>query len=363
MLTSALQRTGKALFQECLYRSAALFGTYSRKHRRERAYILAYHSVCPADDPYRPYIGVNLTVPPAAFARQLAFLVRHYHVVSLSRLARHLETGYDGDRPLLAITFDDGYRDNYRYAFPILRQYDAEATFYLTTDCIDSDRPLWPLAAAYILHHTKQATLVLDGDPLDLRAPQGRRAALRALKQHLTGMPREQRESTLAQLGREARVDGVQQLCHAMLRWEEVKQMQHAGMEFGSHTCSHPSLPYIPFSEARDEIVLSKQAIENALDQPADHFCYPNPGDQPNFNEDLSALLKANGFRTSVTSQSGYARFGGSLFEMKRKGIYNPHSDLAVFHFHLENEAIYDRWRSVWPSARFSKPLGDDHAA
>ena len=252
---------------------------HSARHCHERAYILAYHSVCPPDDPYLNYIGTNLAVPPEVFERQIAFLVKHYKVVSLSRLADFLESGYSGKLPLLALTFDDGYRDNYRYAFPILRKYGAEATFYLTTDCIDSNYPMWPLETAFIILNSDRTELSIDGfdHPLDLRTPQTKRSALRTLKRHLTRLPRRQREQVLARLRRDARVDDTTPLCNAMLRWEEVKQMRRAGMEFGSHTCSHPSLPYIPFNEARDEIVLSKQSLENVLDEPVVHFCYPNP--------------------------------------------------------------------------------------
>jgi peptidoglycan/xylan/chitin deacetylase (PgdA/CDA1 family) len=129
-----------------------------------------------------------------------------------------------------------------------------------------------------------------------------------------------------------------------MLRWHEVKAMQDAGMEFGSHTCSHPSLPYIPLIEAAEEIERSKKTLEDQIKQPIAHFCYPNPAGRLNYNETLSSLLQQSGFETSVTSRTGYVDMPGNPYEMKRKGIYRIHSRLSAFYWHLEAEAI-TKWR------------------
>lgn len=338
------KRAARAAIQSYVYATRPRNGTHSARYRNNRAYVLAYHSVCPADDPYRPFIGPNVTVEPEVFERHIAFLSAHYEIVSLSTLARYLKAGYDGDRPLVAITFDDGYRDNYRYAFPILRRYGVVGTIFLTTDCIEGGTPLWPLELAYIILSTDQASLTANR--LDRRFDLGagvRRPAIREVKLHLTGLPRTERELVLEELRVEAGVGNTNFLGDAMLRWSEIREMRDAGMEFGSHTRSHPSLPYIPLIEAKDEIALSKATLEEALDQPVVHFCYPNPGGRLNFNETLSEALRASGFETSVTSQSGYVAMPGSAYEMKRKKIYRGHSPLSAFYWNIEEEAIRKR--------------------
>ena len=345
MLLNLTKRTAKTIVQSYIYGTRPRAGTHCTRYRNERAYILAYHSVCPAGDPYLPLIGPYITVRPEVFEQQIAFLAAHYEIVSLSTLARRVTAGYDGDRPLVALTFDDGYRDNYRYAFPILRRYGVAGTFFLTTDCIDSDRPLWPLEAANIVLKTDRPTLTLIAlnRSWDLGRGQPRRSVLREVKRCLTDLPRAQRELALKDLQSEAGVGNTGYLCDAMLRWHEVREMRDAGMEFGSHTCSHPSLPFIPLDEAKDEIVLSKKALEDAIGEAVVHFCYPNPSGRLNFNATLSEILRTSGFETSVNSESGYVEIPGSPYEMKRKGIYSIHRRLSAFYCHLEEEAIKER--------------------
>ena len=341
-MLSSLKQVAKTTVQQCVFSAHTAGLLRSDRHSREHVSILAYHSVCPADDPYLPYIGRNLSIEPEAFERQIAYLARQYRIVDLSTLAGYLTEGYDDDRPLLALTFDDGYRDNYRYAFPILRRYQAPATLFLTTDCIDGGPPLWALEAAYIVLNSTQERL--RAEPLDLvldlRSPVARRASLRALKLALSGLPRTERERTLAELRREGGMGDDGFFGDAMLRWHEVAEMRDAGMAFGSHTRSHPSLPYVPRQEAEEEIAGSKQRLERALGEPVQHFCYPNPAGRPNFNDELTALLRAYGFRTSVTSQSGYVTLGESLFNMHRIGIYKAHSRLPAFYFRLNERGL-----------------------
>lgn len=356
-MLSLLKQTAKAAVKQCAFSAHSAGLLRSDRHSREHVSILAYHSVCPLDDPFRPYIGPNISIEPEVFERQIAYLVRHYRIVDLSTLARYLSDGYDDERPLLALTFDDGYRDNYRYAFPILRRYHAPATFFLTTDCIDGGPPLWALEAAYCLLNSPRTTLSVQSvnQRFDLRTWDERRASLRLLKRPLSGLPRADRARVIEELRRESGIASDAFFADTMLRWHEVTEMRAAGMEFGSHTRSHPSLPYIPKQEAEDEIVGSKLALERALGEPMRHFCYPNPSGRPNFNDELSALLRASGFMTSVTSQSGYVTMGESLFSMHRIGIYRAHGPLPAFYFRLNDRAL-DRpapgGMSVGPGAR-----------
>jgi peptidoglycan/xylan/chitin deacetylase (PgdA/CDA1 family) len=353
-MLSSVKQLAKAAIQQGVFNGHTAGLLRTDWQSRARASILAYHSVCPTDDPYLPYIGHNLSIEPQTFERQVAYLARYYRIVDLTTLARYLSEGYDDDRPLLALTFDDGYRDNYRYAFPILRRYRAPATFFLTTDCIDGGSPLWALEAAYIvLNSTRQELVVQPIDlTLDLRTPEARRASLRSLKLALSGLPRAERTLWLAELRRAGGIADDGFFDDAMLRWHQVEEMRDAGMAFGSHTRSHPSLPYVPRQEAEDEIVGSKRVLERTLGEPVLHFCYPNPAGRPNFNDELSALLRANGFKTSVTSQSGYVNMGESLFSMHRIGIYRSHSRLPAFYFRLNDRAL------ARPSVAASMPVG-----
>lgn len=104
--------------------------------------ILMYHSIHPV-----PVAGRMLTVSPAAFDRQMRFLkTRHYNVVSLERIAELIKNKQNIPPRTVAITFDDGYKDNFLYAFPILRKYGLLATMFIITNEVgrqQNDRLTW----------------------------------------------------------------------------------------------------------------------------------------------------------------------------------------------------------------------------
>src|SRR6185437_16867850 len=95
--------------------------------------ILYYHRVNDEDDPFFHAISTQL------FAQEMRFVARHYKVVSLAELLRHLES--DSTETVVAVTFDDGYQDNYLNAFPVLERYCIPATIFLTTGSMDDCEP------------------------------------------------------------------------------------------------------------------------------------------------------------------------------------------------------------------------------
>jgi peptidoglycan/xylan/chitin deacetylase (PgdA/CDA1 family) len=137
-----------------------------------------------------------------------------------------------------------------------------------------------------------------------------------------------------------------------MLNIEEVKEMGRNGMNFGSHTLSHPSLPYVPKEEAWIEIFESKQNLEKELAEPILHFSYPNPGDKVNFNSEIKGMAKKAGYVSAVTSMNGYVEYGGDPLELRRKGIYRKFSSLPNFYFWIEKEGV------IRGLERFGLPCG-----
>lgn len=173
---------------------------------RSRLTVLCYHQVTdPADD--------YSTVGTAAFRQQMEFLKQHYSVVPLSQAVAALRTGGTAQR-LVAITFDDGYRDNAAIAAPILRSLDLPACFFVATDLIDSTRPF-------------------PHDVAQCRPPQ----------EHLT--------------------------------WQDLRSLATAGFEIGSHTCSHLDMGVAPLAEAERELRDSRERLERELNIPIRLFAFP----------------------------------------------------------------------------------------
>lgn len=166
--------------------------------------ILTYHSI---DDG-----GSVLSVSPALFAQQMGLLAGGgIAVVALDRL---LEMRHDHpSEPVLAITFDDGFRNVYEHAFPVLRRYGFPATIFLVTDYCGKTND-WP-----------------------------------------TQPPRVAREP--------------------LLDWPEIREMAEAGISFGAHTATHPDLTRLSAASVEEELLRSKRTIENTLGRSVGAFAYP----------------------------------------------------------------------------------------
>ena len=303
-----------------------------RRRRRGSVSILLYHRVAPRPDPFLP------AMPLDVFRAQMDVLARRFNVVSVDRAVRGMVAD-DLPERAVAITFDDGYRDNYTHAFPVLRALGLQATVFLTTGAIGSDRRLWHDRVFEAVQATEETVLEgfgRNGEPLDL-TPGPARAA--ALDQLLSGL----KAHTLAPAQRDARVEQIYATLlpetaaeapeRLMLDWSEVREMRAGGIDFGAHTVTHPILTQVSDAAARDEIERSKAEIEARIEEPVVGFAYPNGG-ATDFDERIRDHVRAAGFRWALTTLFGPNRAAGAhdrpdLFTLRR--IIAEATDPAVF--------------------------------
>jgi len=261
--------------------------------------ILYYHRVNDDGDPFFPAMSTRL------FAQEIAFVARHYRVVGLRTL---LETLEEDARPrnLMAITFDDGYQDNFHNAFPILQRYGVPATIFLTTGNLDSREPMWFEDLAWALKRTTRDYLDLEIDlprRVWLRTEAERLAGHRQIFGILRALPDRDRLERLAEVLR-LLAAGDNPRKGKMLTWDQVRRMRAGGIEFGSHTVSHPFLSKLSREQACREVSESKRRIEEELQDQVDYFAYPN-GLAEDFSDWNQELIRAAGYRAAVTSLWG----------------------------------------------------------
>src|SRR5207245_2603215 len=125
------------------------------------AVILGYHRVSVM--PHVDVLGRGLEVAASRFQRHLELLARRFSIVPLEDLVVRLMTGADAGATA-AVTFDDGYEDNYTCAFPILSQMGVPATVFLTTDNIEHARPFWTERLAAYLCRSAGAVVTLPNE-------------------------------------------------------------------------------------------------------------------------------------------------------------------------------------------------------
>jgi peptidoglycan/xylan/chitin deacetylase (PgdA/CDA1 family)/CelD/BcsL family acetyltransferase involved in cellulose biosynthesis len=261
------------------------------------ARIFCYHRVNDQNDPF-------LTATPIhVFETQMAYLARHYRVLSITQLLQHLEAG-ESSETVVGITFDDGYRDNYQNAFPILKRYGLPATIFLTTGVIDSHEPLWFEQLATAVRTTSKESLDLEVDiprRFWMRTDAERLASNNEIFSLLRVLGDGERRVWLQDILRRLGVSGELRQGSEMLEWEQIRAMNANGIDFGGHTVSHPFLSKLAPTQASWEISECKRRIEAELQRPVDYFAYPN-GRAEDFSPANKELLRAAGYRAAVTT-------------------------------------------------------------
>jgi peptidoglycan/xylan/chitin deacetylase (PgdA/CDA1 family) len=295
--------------------------------------ILRYHAVCgPEGDAYAES-GIRVT--PASFEQHVAYLTSRYHVMSLPEAARCLRDNRPLPANAVAITFDDGYADNFAAAH-ILGRYGATATFYITAGCMAGEAPFWPAELRGLLARIEAPDVRLTSAGaavvVPLRTATDRRAATRTISRLFKSHPIPIREALREELRRQAR--GVAR-DSPMLTWSHLREMHRMGMTIGAHTVTHPNLPSAGAADARREISESRARLERELDTPVTMFSYPNGGAERYLTPEIVTMVREAGYEAATTSRNGVAGYGSDVFALERVQVPERVEDLA---FALEIE-------------------------
>src|SRR5437870_3058456 len=207
---------------EGLYRNSRHVA--SRLARRFQ--VLAYHKVSP--DPH-PFFEPD---HPKAFEQHMRFLSRCYRVMPLVEL---VERNRRGDIPhrAVAITFDDGYRDNYEYAFPILKKYGIPATIFVATGSIDTGEPLWHdrIFDAFRFAGVDRASLSHIGLPdVSLETADVRQRSLMIVLNKAKELYGEMRLRFVEQIEKALKPDYPETVNGRMLTWHQIREMHQSGI-------------------------------------------------------------------------------------------------------------------------------------
>ena len=261
---------------------------------RNKLTVITYHSFSQSNAN-----GLHTCLPVAAFRNHLKFLRKNFLLVHLEEGVERLAIGAPQQRPMISITIDDGFADNYTYAFPLLQAYQIPATIFLATDFLDTEVPPWPTELIHLLDQTTSKELS-HPVPLPLTSWKEKERALLLLMQTLTPLPPDKRSEFLATIRRELAVPACSK-GPSPLRWEQVRKMRDSNIKFGSHTVFHSILTEMEQKIIHEELALSKKRIEEELSEQCLLFAYPNG----NHNECTRKLLKDIGYQIGLTQDFG----------------------------------------------------------
>lgn len=279
--------------------------------------ILSFHRVNDDRDPFFP------SMPTAMFADRMQHIARNYVVLPLEELAERLGRG-PMPTNALALTFDDGYRDAFTHAAPILARYGLPATIFLATGFMGTTDMAWYDKIAAAVKTGRQELELVSGEVLSLGSAKERLGTLRKLLQRLKGIPDEERQAAVEDLVRRLAPAEPGRPKRLMLTWDEVAALKGLGFSIGAHTVSHPILARVTPEAAWQEIQGSKLAIERALGTPVRSFAYPNGGIS-DYDSSTVELVQRAGFTCAVTTQRGLNTRKTPIFELRRGGPWEDH--------------------------------------
>jgi peptidoglycan/xylan/chitin deacetylase (PgdA/CDA1 family) len=272
--------------------------------------VLNYHRI---NDPFQPRFDTfrpNISCTPAGFAEQMNYVQKHYNVITVEHLVLWLRNDKAIPPHAAIITFDDGYFDNLTNAYPILKERNIPALIFLTTDYMDANIQFYWDYAAYCFYHTSKQSAYLPVFGTCAWSDQDTREALmmrwiEAVKQ----LEEDQKRQAVERLAKALDVSVIEgSFENLYLTWEQVRLLSQNGIEFGSHTRSHPILTRIPLEKAREELIVSKKRIEEEINKQVISFAYPN-GQSHDFSPDVSSLVREAGMEVAFTLLPGPTRY------------------------------------------------------
>ncbi len=280
--------------------------------------ILTFHRVNDENDPFLPAIST------AVFAARIAYIARHYRVLTVEDLVERVRQG-TVPRNALALTFDDGYRDNLSHAAPILAQHGLPATIFLATGYIGTPDVPWFDHVALAFKLSRRSEVTLPGcEPQRLKTEGDRLAGLDRAISWLKILPDEKRRRAIERLVTDLNPRGPDRPKRFMLTWEEVDALRGLGFSVGAHTVTHPILSRVTPEQAREEIQGSKDTIERALGVTVRAFAYPNGGPE-DYSPTTVRLVQECGFRCAVSTRRGLNGPATPPFELRRGGPWESH--------------------------------------
>jgi peptidoglycan/xylan/chitin deacetylase (PgdA/CDA1 family) len=243
--------------------------------------------------------------------RHLLYLRQHYRLLpleaALEDLSRHPAPSQRGDQRIpLAITFDDGYQDNYTHAYALARELGVPITLFLIPGYIESGNPFWWLEGQRLVQQARVKQALLEGQTYHLEHPAERAALVRQIDgraRHAHSVA--EREAFLTEARQALGMDIRQGQEEAALpvNWEQVREMAGSGwVSVGAHTMHHPLLAYLASpEEMQREVAECRQVLEQQVGQPVRTFAYP-VGRLEDIGSEAMQAVKNAAYRWAVTT-------------------------------------------------------------
>ena len=259
-------------------------------------------------------------IPTSIFRQQLGYLSQKgYSFITMSEMLDVIKNRKRIKRPIV-LTFDDGFMNIVRNAYPVMKDFNARGCFYLVSDLIGTDRLLWTDYVESVIRNQKPGwfQFIFNGEAViyNLDDRQSYNYAMKDIKAKLRIISDKERYEHLKQFD-----DSIQDNVStefSLADWEQIKKLDPGVLEIGSHTKRHPDCAKLTSdTEIEDEIFQSKIDIEKQVGYTINHFCYP----AGSYNDRIIAKVKEYGYQSAVTIEYGFNDAESNVYRLKRMGV------------------------------------------
>ena len=299
---------------------------------RNQSVVLTYHRVL--DDERAPLTNSHpgIVVSDDVFEMHMRALRQHFNPISLDEFQAHIEQRAILPERSCLVTFDDGWLDNYEIAFPIIQKYKIPAVIFLPVNYISGDSMFWQeeiqMMLSRMLSSDDEEQLAKLVEILESERTLGEPTNddIRSFIIRLKGLSDAEIDRALELIRNEFNSYDESPHYNRYLTWDQVLEMQAAGIAFASHALSHRKLCGLSEAQCRTELVTSQSILEERLGHPVRAIAYPN-GD---YDKRVMREAAKSGYAMAFSTRGGFVQSSCNPLAIPRNNIHNDNARLEA---------------------------------
>lgn len=284
--------------------------------------ILLYHGVTPFTSfGVANYSGKHISLE--VFDEHMYKLQKCCNVLTIDDVVMFVKQGMTWPENAVAVTFDDGFKNNFQFAAPILEKYKIPAVFYICAGMVGTDKMFWVDQIEDCFNLTSQSMIEIQLDKryqFDLTSARMKIVALDKVKQFCKNNTAKEKNRVLTELSDECAVipNVTHSINYEMMSWDEVITMDKNPLfTIGGHTLYHDIMTSQAITIVDEDAKETLALLEAKLGHPVCHFAYPE-GQAHHYSQSVINLLKKRGIICCPSAIEGINPPGADLFHLKR---------------------------------------------
>jgi peptidoglycan/xylan/chitin deacetylase (PgdA/CDA1 family) len=293
------------------------------KKLKNKTIVLTYHRILPFEFRDSSFSHNAIMTDPANFEMQLQVINKYFKVINTLTLSKTLDNPKETIKTQCLITFDDGWSDNYAYAFPLLQKYECEAVIFVPLEYVSSNDTFWQEKLGFLVWKaielkTDRSNKLMDklGIHINSDVKSDKQTEIKNYVRTLKSKTYSEIEGIIKAFTTLLNSDGGSPIDKHM-SWDQLIELADNGITIGSHACSHKILTKLNKEDVNQELIHSKSVLEKRLQTDISTIAYPN-GD---YNQEIGYLAKKAGYKYGFGTSYGYVTEKSDLYNLERINI------------------------------------------